>query len=229
MTSTKPDKKFYILPHSAGAFKHLNDLCEGTEIQPIAWKLKQKMKKVSVLRETLIFAVAVVASYSVADATKGRGFSYVLVLTFFSLDFNNLCIPIKQMIFALLMVLNFRTSFSPTVFFSKYNHILFILEIEANQGISRGGPSRPIGYANFEAHKFSYLNITILGESLVERGSVCALACLETAPCFSFNLAAFPDINAGKLWCGLLPSDKYNNSEKFVHSNYFHHFSIAVS
>ena len=125
----------------------------------------------------------------------------------------------------------FRTSVSPTViFFSKLKQSYsFILEIVANKGISRGGPSRPIGYANFKAHKFSYLNITILGESLVERGSVCALACLETAPCFSFNLAAFPDISTGKLWCELLPSDKYNNSEKFVHSNSFHHFSIAVS
>ena len=120
--------------------------------------------------------------------------------------------------------------FDNCIFFSKLKQSYsFILEIVANKGISRGGPSRPVGYANFKAHKFSYLNITILGESLVERGSVCALACLETVPCFSFNLAAFPDINAGNLWCELLPSDKYNNSEKFVHSNYFHHFSISVS
>ena len=124
----------------------------------------------------------------------------------------------------------FRTSVSPTFFTSKLKHSYsFTLEIVANKGISRGGPSRPIGYANFKEHKFSYLNITILGESLVEGDSVCALACLETAPCFSFNLAAFPDINTGKLWCELLPSDKYNNSDKFVHSNYSHHFSIAVS
>ena len=54
------EKTFYILPHSAGAFKHLKNPCEATEIQPVAWKLKQKMKKVSVLRKTLIFAVAVV-------------------------------------------------------------------------------------------------------------------------------------------------------------------------
>ena len=135
------------------------------------------------------------------------------------------------MIFVVKMVLTFRTSVSPTVFFFFFlkKPYSFILEIVANKGISRGGPNRPLGYASFKAHKFSYLNITILGESLVELGSVCALACLETAPCLSFNLAAFPDINTGKLWCELLPSDKYNNSDKFVHSNYFHHFSIAVS
>ena len=44
--------------------------------------MNQKMKKVPVRRKTLIFAVAVVASYSVAHATKGRGFSYVLFLAF---------------------------------------------------------------------------------------------------------------------------------------------------
>ena len=110
-------KTFYILPHSAGAFKHLKNPCEGTEIQPVAWKLKQKMKKVSVLQKTLIFAVAVVASYSVAHATKGTGFFLRFLLTLFSVDSNNLCIPIKRMIFAVKMVLTFRTSVSPTVFF----------------------------------------------------------------------------------------------------------------
>ncbi|XP_015780342.1 PREDICTED: uromodulin-like [Acropora digitifera] len=48
--------------------------------------------------------------------------------------------------------------------------------------------------------------------------------CLESLPCFSFNLAAFPD-NNDKLLCEHLPSDKYNNSEKFIPSNAFHHFS----
>ncbi|XP_068679247.1 epidermal growth factor-like protein 6 [Montipora foliosa] len=43
---------------------------------------------------------------------------------------------------------------------------------------------------------------------------------------FSYNLAAKPDIN-GKLLCELLPSDKYNNSDKFVSNEFFHHFSIA--
>ncbi|XP_015780355.1 PREDICTED: uromodulin-like [Acropora digitifera] len=49
--------------------------------------------------------------------------------------------------------------------------------------------------------------------------------CLETLPCFSFNLAAFPD-NNDKLLCEHLPSDKYNNSEKLIPNNAFHHFSI---
>ena len=52
--------------------------------------------------------------------------------------------------------------------------------------------------------------------------------CLESLPCFSFNLAAFPD-NNDKLLCEHLPSDKYNNSEKLIPNNAFHHFSTWVS
>ena len=76
--------------------------------------------------------------------------------------------------------------------------------------------------------EFSYLNITSLAADLVEDQSDCGFGCLETSSCFSYNLAAFPDINA-KLLCELLPSDKYNNSDKLVPSNVFHHYSIAVS
>ncbi|XP_074606297.1 uncharacterized protein LOC141859337 isoform X2 [Acropora palmata] len=55
----------------------------------------------------------------------------------------------------------------------------------------------------------------------------CSFACLDTPSCFSFNLGATPDIN-DRFPCELLPSDKYNNSNQFVHSNIFHHFSIAT-
>ena len=52
-------------------------------------------------------------------------------------------------------------------------------------------------------------------------------ACVNLSSCFSYNLAAFYDIN-GVLY-ELLQSDKYNNTDKFVSSQFFHHFSIAVS
>ena len=87
------------------------------------------------------------------------------------------------------------------------------------------GGSRHI---NFIEDKFSYLNIAVVSRRFVERSLQCALMCLESLPCFSFNLAAFPD-NNDKLLCEHLPSDKYNNSEKFIPSNAFHHFSIWVS
>ena len=94
--------------------------------------------------------------------------------------------------------------------------------------ISRGGPSDSLSYANFKEDKFSYLDITALGEDLVDHMPECSLACLQTPSCFSFNIEATPNIN-NKLLCQLLPSDKFNNTEKFNHSDMFHHFSITVS
>lgn len=97
----------------------------------------------------------------------------------------------------------------------------------AKKGINRGSANGVPSYGNFKEDKFSYLNITSIGGDLVDHNTFCAFACLETPPCFSFNLAAFPDIN-GKFLCELLPSDKYNNSDKLVPSKFFHHYSIAV-
>ncbi|XP_044181358.1 fibrillin-1-like [Acropora millepora] len=94
-------------------------------------------------------------------------------------------------------------------------------EISAQKENGTAGGSRHI---NFIEDKFSYLNIAVVSKRFVERSLQCALMCLESLPCFSFNLAAFPD-NNDKLLCEHLPSDKYNNSEKFIPSNAFHHFS----
>ena len=77
--------------------------------------------------------------------------------------------------------------------------------------------------------KFSYLNIPSIGRELnTQGGNVCGLACLEIPSCFSYNVAAFPDVN-DKFLCKLLQSDKFNNSDKFNASREFHHVSIAVS
>ncbi|XP_044181432.1 uromodulin-like [Acropora millepora] len=97
-----------------------------------------------------------------------------------------------------------------------------VKEISAQKEDGMAGGSRHI---NFIEDKFSYLNITVVSRRFVERSLQCALMCLETLPCFSFNLAAFPD-NNDKLLCEHLPSDKYNNSEKLIPNNAFHHFSI---
>ena len=101
----------------------------------------------------------------------------------------------------------------------------FVSEISAQKEDGTAGGSRQI---NFIEDKFSYLNIAVVSRRFVERSLQCALMCLGSLPCFSFNLAAFPD-NNNKLLCEHLPSDKYNNSEKFIPSNAFHHFSIWVS
>ena len=76
--------------------------------------------------------------------------------------------------------------------------------------------------------EFSYLNITSIGRNLIQDENDCGYACLENSSCFSYNVAAFPDVN-GKLLCELLPSDKFNNSDKFNASKEFHHFYTPVS
>ena len=99
---------------------------------------------------------------------------------------------------------------------------------ESDKVVSRDGPSDGFSYVNFVEDKFFFLNITAFGGGLVDNMHECSFACLDTPSCFSLNLAAFPDIN-NKLLCELLPSDKYNLSDKFIQSHTFHHFSIAVS
>lgn len=84
-----------------------------------------------------------------------------------------------------------------------------------------------MSFINFKQDEYSYLNVTRIGSDLVEDGSECGFACLEIPSCFSYNLAAVPDINEKKL-CELLPSDKYNNTDKFTASPVFHHYSIPV-
>ena len=85
-----------------------------------------------------------------------------------------------------------------------------------------------MAFVNFKTDKFSFLNITSLGSDLVDDNIDCGFSCLEIPSCFSYNVAAFPDIN-GKFLCELLPSDKFNNSDNFTGSPFFHHFSISVS
>ncbi|XP_068682121.1 ficolin-2-like isoform X2 [Montipora foliosa] len=96
---------------------------------------------------------------------------------------------------------------------------------EDTLALKGGEPSRSVRYANFIRHKFASLNIGALHKILVEGSIECALSCLDTLSCFSFNLAAFQD-NNDKLLCEHLSSDKYNNSDQFVASKAFHHFSI---
>ncbi|XP_022807661.1 fibropellin-1-like [Stylophora pistillata] len=98
--------------------------------------------------------------------------------------------------------------------------------IDARDKTLSRGTDRGTAYARFKPHKFSHLNITSIGSDFVLKGSECGLACVNIPSCFSFNLGLFHDV-IGKVICELLPSDIYNNSEKFVFSQSHHHYSIA--
>ncbi|XP_020625793.1 uncharacterized protein LOC110063178 [Orbicella faveolata] len=94
-------------------------------------------------------------------------------------------------------------------------------------GFRRSSSEDAVSFINFNAYEFSYLNITNIGSELVQSDTECGFACLGITSCFSYNLAAFSDIN-GKLLCELLPSDKFNNSDNFTSSPFYHHFSIPT-
>ncbi|KAL9971469.1 hypothetical protein ACROYT_G017635 [Oculina patagonica] len=84
-----------------------------------------------------------------------------------------------------------------------------------------------VAYANFAAHKFRSLNLAPLDIALVKEPRECGKLCVDHSSCFSTNLAAFRDQD-GRIKCELLPSDKYNNSNKFVVNSTFHHLSIKT-
>ncbi|XP_074607230.1 brevican core protein-like isoform X2 [Acropora palmata] len=92
--------------------------------------------------------------------------------------------------------------------------------------ISRRAIPQKFDFVNFKEDKFSFLNITAIVKRVVEESLSCAFSCLDNLACLSFNVAAFPD-KAGKFTCEILSSDKYNNSEGFLPSKTFHHFSIV--
>ena len=98
------------------------------------------------------------------------------------------------------------------------------------KGIERNAHTG-VAFARFKAHKLSYLNITALGADYVHSSRDCGLTCINTTSCttscFSFNLAAFVDMNS-KILCVLLPSDICNNWDKLVANRLFHYISIWV-
>lgn len=85
-----------------------------------------------------------------------------------------------------------------------------------------------VNYVNFVSHKFSFLDLPPLLSALVSTVGECGVTCVDNPSCFSFNCAAFLDNVHRKMSCQLLPSDKYNKSNKFSSSPTFHHYSIKV-
>lgn len=83
-----------------------------------------------------------------------------------------------------------------------------------------------VHYVNFVSHKFSFLDLPPLLSALVSTVGECGVTCVDNPSCFSFNCAAFLDNVHRKMSCQLLPSDKYNKSNKFSSSPTFHHYSI---
>ena len=99
--------------------------------------------------------------------------------------------------------------------------------IDGSKALKRDAAPGGVAYANFAVHKFRYLNLAPLVSASVTEPRECGKRCVDHPSCFSTNLAAFRDQD-GKVICELLPSDKYNNSNKFIGHQTFHHLSIKV-
>ena len=123
----------------------------------------------------------------------------------------------EQIIFLSRPVFRFWTSLLYCAFIIKPDIFVFSQLKEPDKVASRYGPNHGVSYINFVEEKFSYLNITTLGGDFVVNMPECWFACLDIPPCFSFNLGTTTEAN-DRFRCELLPSDKYNNSDKFAQS-----------
>ena len=89
-------------------------------------------------------------------------------------------------------------------------------------------PNRQLSYARFIEHFHRVLDVPKIEGVAFQAGRQCLLRCLNNDRCFSTNIGAFRLPN-GNISCDLLPTDKYNASEKFKVNNSFYHYSIKVS
>lgn len=74
----------------------------------------------------------------------------------------------------------------------------------------------------FVKDKFHYLNVNKIGTFLVTDVFDCTFNCLRLPSCVSVNLASNTGAD-GTIWCELLSSDKYQNSQKFEGNQTSHH------
>lgn len=100
---------------------------------------------------------------------------------------------------------------------------------EASQpaGLQRD-PKKKLKYAQFTENFYQVLDVAKIEGVAVQTGRHCLLRCVKNDRCFSTNVGAF-HLPSGNISCELLPTDKYNASEKFKANHTFHHYSIMVS
>ena len=81
--------------------------------------------------------------------------------------------------------------------------------------------------AIFSKDEFYYLDVPRVGTYIVYNIFDCTFKCLNNPACLSLNLAASKRAD-GKLWCELLSSEKYSNSEEYKRNDTSHHYSMKV-
>ena len=130
---------------------------------------------------------------------------------------------------SILLIMNGFVIFSASMFIYFSCQILdsgFCVAINL-PGLQRD-PNKQLSYANFIEHYYYVLDVPKIEGVAVETRGQCLLRCVDNDRCFSTNVGAFSLPN-GKISCDLLPTDKYNASEKFKVNHTIHHYSIVVS
>ena len=103
-------------------------------------------------------------------------------------------------------------------------------QLDGSRGLKRGlhVQGNRVSYGNFAVDRFHRLQVSVGSSSVVSNYRECALSCVNTPPCSSFNVASSPRSD-GKYRCELLNEDTYSaNSGQLVSSQDYHHYSIKV-
>ena len=104
-------------------------------------------------------------------------------------------------------------------------------QLDGSRGLKRGVhvQGNRGSYGNFAVDKFHRLAVSVISSSVVSNYRECALSCVNTPPCFSFNVAATPVRADRKYQCELLNEDKYSATPgQLAISQEHHHYSIKV-
>ena len=104
-------------------------------------------------------------------------------------------------------------------------------QLDGSRGLKRGvrlGGNR-VSYGHFSVDKFHRLQVSVGSSRVVSNYRECALNCVNTPPCSSFNVASSPRSD-GKYRCELLNEDKYSaNPGQLISSQEYHYYSIKVT
>ncbi|KAL9979529.1 hypothetical protein ACROYT_G017205 [Oculina patagonica] len=85
-------------------------------------------------------------------------------------------------------------------------------------------PTGDFSVGDFKRNPFHYLWVKKITSSMVADLLDCTFLCVAEPKCFSFNMAADPDLK-GLYLCELLATDKYRATKKFHANATFHHYS----
>ena len=140
----------------------------------------------------------------------------------------SISVKIKPDISYVLLTMNVFVLFSASAFIYFTFGILDASFCDASDlaGLQRD-PSNPFRFAQFIEHFYHVLDVPKIEGVTVQTGRHCLLRCVQNDRCFSTNTGAFR-LPTGNISCELLPTDKYNASEKFKANHTFHHYSIMV-